>query len=132
MMNAAGATYLYDGQCNASTGSLQVSKVNGDPHKVTITGPDSLIAKINACVYTQGWYGAGGNGTTIDWGDGTYSPTFSQALMGQSCAEAMRNHTYTTIGAGTVTIQATIWHPGPTDAPITDWKGVTTYTIPGI
>ena len=84
---------------------------------------------MNQCVYTFGWFGSGGNGLSVSWGDGTNSPNahFTDAQRGQSCASEMRSHTYTSPGVYTIT--ATGWHPGPTDAPETDWVYTTTVTV---
>lgn len=81
-----------------------------------------VLKKINECTYSRGWYGASGNGLTIDWGDGSQSPVFTDDVkMGDSCTGEMKKHTY--VKSGTYTVKVTSWHPGPTDAPITDWEG---------
>lgn len=113
---------------NSSTESLGISQVGST---VTITGPSSLLSKIEGCRYTGGFNGASGNGLTVNWGDGKYEPSNSLSLttttIGSSCSSVVRTHTYG--ASGKYTIVVTSWHPGPADAPITDWSGSQTVSI---
>lgn len=85
---------------------LTINKGNA-PLNVKVSGPATLIK-----------HGFGkpkmftGCGFSINWGDG--SP------LSSNCEEWLQ-HTYTT--AGSYEVVATLWHPGPTDIPITTWEG---------
>ena len=94
---------------------------------VTIDGPAEVMEKINSCVYSVGWFGPGGNGLMVEWGDGSTSPEFEGATEGTSCTDAARTHTFAK--AGSYTIVVTLWHPGPADEPITDWEDSVTVTL---
>ena len=100
-------------------GDLSITPTAGKvPVTVTVTGPTALLNKINAGGTNTGF---GGCGYTLAWGDGTTSPS-----AGQACSAGL-THAYSVVG--TKTVQATLWHPGPTDGPITDWKGSTHVTL---
>jgi len=100
-------------------------RVNG--RVVTITGPAPVLEKIDSCVVSVGWYGPGGNGLMVEWGDGMAAPTFDAAEEGASCSDEVRTHTYEKSGAYTIVV--TLWHPGPADEPITDWEDSVTVTL---
>ncbi|MDB5238210.1 MAG: protein of unknown function with transrane region [Candidatus Kaiserbacteria bacterium] len=132
-----GTTYTTDsngcqvphaGQCIANATDLVVTAESDVHNPVTIQGPQKLTDAFNACVYSIGWQGWSGNGIRVDWGDGTSAPLtpYSSTNAGTSCT-AEKSHLYTK--AGTYTITASLWHPGPTDAPITDWQGTATVLI---
>lgn len=110
------------------TGRLSVS-VSGDtaPASVSIVGPASVMARIEQCVFTRGWFGAGGNGLSVDWGDGNREPGWRDTMQGKSCADLVRTHKYEI--PGTYLIHVRLWHPGPTDAPVTDWEDTITITV---
>ncbi len=111
-----------------STSSLSATPASGQaPLTVTLQAPTSVQDKMQKCKYSYGWYGSSGNGLTIDWGDGVSSPSNVQARVGQSCTNEVTSHTYAT--PGSYTIKAESWHPGPTDAPITDWVAMTSITV---
>jgi|GEM_PF-5812470 len=101
------------------------ARVNG--RTVTITGPAPVLEKIDSCVVSVGWFGPGGNGLWVEWGDGQTDPTFTQEAEGQSCSGTVRSHTYEKGGAYTIVV--TLWHPGPADEPITDWEDSVTVTL---
>jgi hypothetical protein len=94
---------------------------------VTIDGPKDVMAKIDSCVYSVGWFGPGGNGLWIEWGDGTSNPQFVAEQEGQSCSDSVRTHTFDKPGSYTIVV--TLWHPGPADAPETDWEDSVTITL---
>lgn len=98
------------------------------PLTVTVAGvPSAVLAKINSCKQSVGFYGRSGNGLTIDWGDGTVSPSDTSTSTGSSCTREMRQHIYTKPGTYTAKIKS--WHPGPADAPVTDWEGTAKVTV---
>lgn len=91
--------------------ALSVSADKGRvPFKVKITGPAMLLEKARSC--QKGW---GGFGFSVQWGDGAIAKPAEGA-----CLEELE-HTYTVPGKYTVT--ADVFHPGPTDAPIFDFRG---------
>jgi PKD domain len=100
------------GYCSAyfdnSVGELSVATTGAT---ATVTGPQKLLQKGEL---TLGAYV--GCGYTITWGDGSTTPAGG---LGSSCKTGF-THEYTK--QGTYTVQASLWHPGPTDAPVTDWK----------
>ena len=89
--------------------------------------PKEVLTKMNECVTTVGRMGSSGNGLTVDWGDGTISPVANASSSGQSCKNEVKKHTYATPGTYTVSVRS--WHPGPTDAPVTDWEGTARVTV---
>ncbi|MFM2414906.1 MAG: hypothetical protein RI911_599 [Candidatus Parcubacteria bacterium] len=97
------------GYCSAhfatAIGSLQV-QVSG--RTVTVTGPSQITEKMNATYSARA-----GCGYILKWGDGTTTPT------GATCPTSL-SHTYTY--PGTYNVNAELWHPGPSDAHVTDWK----------
>lgn len=101
--------------------------IDGDaaPLTVTIAGPQNILDRINRCRVSLGWHGPGGNGLGVDWGDG--SKVFSDLPMDASCVDVQRVHTYS--APGTYRIKVTEWHPGPTDAGVTDWVGEATVIV---
>ncbi len=127
LFTAAFLLVLATGVAPAIADQLVVDPLQGDaPLKVTITGPKHLTDKIAKCSYTHGWFGRGGNGVGINWGDG--SNPMSMDKEG-SCVEAQRTHIYTVPGTYKLTVAE--WHPGPTDAPVDDWTGTATITVGG-
>jgi len=92
----------------------------------TITGPAPILEKLDSCVVSVGWFGPGGNGLSIEWGDGTTAPQFAPEREGQACTD-VRSHTYEKEGSYTIIV--TLWHPGPADEPITDWEDSVTVTV---
>ncbi len=115
------------GTATSSTFML-VPKEGTAPLTVTISAiPSAVQAKINGCKNSVGRLGRSGNGLTIDWGDGTVSPSDTGTTTGRSCAREVRQHTYTTPGTYTAKIKS--WHPGPTDAPVTDWEGTANVVV---
>lgn len=101
------------------------------PLTVELRAPKEVMEKMDGCVYSVGWFGASGKGLDVDWGDGTVTPESESAesLRGQSCAVAVRTHTYKT--PGTYKVKVHSWHPGPTDGAITDWEGTTVVSVGG-
>ncbi len=99
------------------------------PLTVEIAGvPASVLKKINECKYSVGFNGASGNGLTIDWGDGHESPDpATGSNRNTSCVNDVKKHKYTKPGVYSVKIHS--WHPGPTDAPVTDWRGTARVTV---
>ncbi len=113
--------------CTPNTGNLIVTPSTGKaPLSVTITAPE-IASKLAQCIYSQGFYGPSGNGLSVDWGEGVMEPQYSDANRGKSCTSAVQTHTYTK--AGTYTIHVWSWHPGPTDAAVSDWEQVATVTV---
>ena len=102
-------------------------RVRADGRAVSIEGPEEVMAKIDSCVVSVGWFGPGGNGLWIEWGDGMTAPTFDSANEGSSCSAEARTHTFEKGGAYTIVV--TLWHPGPADEPITDWEDSVTVTL---
>ena len=92
---------------------------------VVITGPSLVKEKIEKCIYGYGWFGPGGNGLSIDWGDGTSS--LEEGVQGKSCTSSERAHTYKK--SATYVLHIVAWHPGPIDRPVTDWEGSTTIDL---
>ncbi|HYE23365.1 MAG TPA: hypothetical protein VEA92_02875 [Candidatus Paceibacterota bacterium] len=101
------------------------AEVNG--RTVTITGPAPVLEKIDSCVISVGWFGPGGNGLSVEWGDGTTEPLFEAESEGESCSQSVKTHTYKEPGAYTIIV--TLWHPGPADEPITDWEDSVVVTV---
>lgn len=97
---------------------------------VYITEPTLFMERAKDCVVSQGWYGASGNGLSIDWGDGETDPTYYDQQRGVSCEKDVIKHRY--LESGTYVIKARLWHPGPTDAPVTEWEGSATVTVKAI
>lgn len=113
-----------------STGGLSVSPTVGSaPLAVTITAvPTAVLEKIEHCSLSVGPNGPSGNGLTVEWGDSeTKYPVYVEAHKGDGCRDQVKNHTYTT--AGTYTVKVTSWHPGSTNAPVTDWEGTATVSV---
>ncbi len=105
------------------SGNVKLEVSENNPLKVNLTTNNADVnKKLSECKYSIGFYGASGNGLYVDWGDGTTEPADSMkdSLRGKSCTDVVTSHTYARAGNYTVTV--TSWHPGPTDAPITDWK----------
>jgi hypothetical protein len=115
--------------------SLVVEPLSGKaPHLVRIAGPTLVLTKIAECRF--GWFewtGPGGNGVLVDWGDGTETFSLKELYTGdrrgESCAERQRRHVYAI--PGTYRVKVEIWHPGPIDAPVTDWSGEAVVTVGG-
>lgn len=108
--------------------ALIASPASGtSPLAVSLKVPQTILDKMQGCKYSFGFYGASGNGLTVDWGDGKFDPQYSDALSGKSCTSVVQSHTYIT--AGTYVVKVTSWHPGPTDGPINDWQGTTTVKV---
>ena len=109
--------------------TLSVSVLKGRaPHHVTITGPGRVLAKMENCRRgSRGWFGPGGNGLQVDWGDGNNGQELASGTG--SCAEAQRSHVYA--APGTYHIRVEEWHPGPNDKPKTDWQGQATVHVTG-
>lgn len=105
--------------------SLAVSQVSA--LSVRINATDEFRTRMDACKYSFGWFGASGNGLTINWGDGTSAPSNVQSRVGESCTQEVTSHTYA--APGTYTIQAKLWHPGPTDKEVIDWEVKATITV---
>ncbi len=113
----------------ASSTPVRISPQSGKvPHKVEISTASSTVnKKMNECVYSVGRMGTSGNGLTVDWGDGTVSPTANASSTGQSCKNEVKKHTYTKPGTYTVTVRS--WYPGANDAPVTAWQGTGVVTV---
>lgn len=95
---------------------------------VTLTGlPSDIQNKMNNCRISVGWFGASGNGLNVEWGDGERTPDYSEATRGSSCSSLVSSHKFP--GPGVYSIRIVSWHPGPTDAPITDWQKTITVVI---
>lgn len=93
----------------------------------TITGPAPVLEKIESCRVSVGWFGPGGNGLYVEWGDGRTSPTFVEDREGESCSYETSTHTFEKPGAYTIIV--TLWHPGPADEPVTDWEDSVVITV---
>lgn len=111
----------------ARTQGLEISGGGLVGDAVSITGPDEVLKAIGQCKYGPGWFGAGGNGLTVDWGDG--AQPFAGLEVGKDCSERQRTHVYSV--PGEYTVRAVRWHPGPTDAPVTDWQGAAQVRVAG-
>lgn len=110
------------------SGALKVTPGSG--LSVTLTTNDTEVnKKISDCKYSLGFYGPSGNGLSVNWGDGVTEPSgsYKDSNREQSCVNAVSKHTYQK--AGTYTVELTSWHPGPTDAPIIDWKESNTVKV---
>ncbi len=81
------------------------------PLTVSLSGPAVLLEKAKAC--QRIW---GGMGFSIDWGDG--SPRGGR--VNENCTEQLK-HTYTV--PGRYSVQVSVFHPGPNDAPVYDYQG---------
>jgi len=105
-------------------GSLKVNPESGKaPLSVTLSGfPDAVAKKVSECRYATTTRGGDRNGLTVDWGDGTTAPSAMSSTnpSGTSCTDAVKKHTYANVGNYTITVRS--WHPGPNDAPVTDWR----------
>lgn len=105
---------------------IQVSPTSGStPLRVTITGPDLLMTKV------RNWNGRpsiGGTGFSISWGDGQRQSRDIYNWTDQN-REELFSHTYT--APGTYIISASTYTPGPTDAPIYNWRSWTNVTVGG-
>lgn len=101
------------------------------PLTVTIAVPPNEEKKIDACTYSRGWNGPGGNGLSVDWGDGRFEPqdSFAEGLIGTSCSPTQRTHTYR--ARGRFRVRVTSWHPGPTDAAEIDWEDTAIIDVTG-
>ncbi len=106
------------------------------PLTVAVSGvPTDVLKKMTDCKYAErSWFGRSGNGLTVDWGDGKESPRKltqvedgATTTVGTSCNDQVSKHTYKKRGTFTATIRS--WHPGPTDAPVTDWQGTATVVV---
>lgn len=117
----------------ATSSGVRITPASGKaPLNVTLTtNNDAVNEKIKNCKYSQGFFGPSGNGLSVDWGDGTTEPSASyteaKRNSGASCTDAVSKHTYAE--NGTYTVEVTSWHPGPTDAPITDWEDEATVRL---
>lgn len=136
--NGIAAAMCYGVDCNVIgtatvtvTGGTSSGAVTATANglKVTISAP-AVAQKMQECTYSVGWFGSSGNGLTVDWGDGTVSPKNTSFLQGTSCTSEVTSHTYPS--SGTYTIKVRSWHPGPTDAPVTDWEGSTSVIVSGV
>ena len=115
--------------------TLVVRPLAGEaPLLVRIADPTRVLTKVAECRF--GWFpwiGPGGNGLLVDWGDGSEIFSFEEMYSAErdrkSCAERQRRHIYSV--PGTYRVRVEIWHPGPTDGPVTDWKGETVITVGG-
>jgi hypothetical protein len=91
----------------------ELSVTAGDtPRSVRITGP-KLLTALGKRRYGK-WVGCG---YSIQWGDGSGSPT---GPSGADCAPGL-SHIYA--NAGTYRIVAKTFHPAPNDRPVDDWVG---------
>src|SRR3989344_6745364 len=115
---------------------LRVAPASGGaPLTVTISAPSDVMEKVRTCEYAIGFTGTSGNGLTVNWGDGNREPNDSFIYdeptetdnRGVSCTSVVSTHTYT--NPATYTVDVWSWHPGPTDAPIIDWRGTTIITV---
>lgn len=117
---------------NNGNDSVKLNVSSNNPLKVSLTTNDDAVnKKIEGCVYSLGFYGQSGNGLSVDWGDGSSEPgdSFSEAVREKDCTNVVSSHTYSKAGSYTVTVHS--WHPGPTDAPIIDWKNSATVKVGG-
>ncbi|MDR3450247.1 MAG: hypothetical protein P4M15_10980 [Alphaproteobacteria bacterium] len=106
--------------------ALQIQPTHGKhPLQVQITGPSYLVDAINKCVTSHEWQGKGGNGVTVNWGDGT--DDLENVPLNTPCADMQGAHAFPRPDIYHVVV--TLWHPGATDAPITDWTGLATITV---
>ena len=100
----------------ANSDSLSLSVLSGDaPLSVEVTGPELVVDKGEG--QPRVWHGCG---FSIDWGDGS--------RLGPNCADRL-HHTYAV--PGSYQVKARLWYPGPTDAPITTWKGTAEVEVLG-
>jgi len=119
------ATLLIAGLALAAapnTEPLLLSAAKGKaPLTVTIVSPKELVLRIKSCKYSVGFHGPSGNGLSLQWEPGSHQPKFDLGKkQGDSCASLL-SHTYTK--AGSHKVSAKLWHPGPNDAPVTEWQG---------
>jgi hypothetical protein len=97
------------------SGTLQIAPPEGRaPLEVHIVSPDALV-KVRHETPAK-WVGCGFN---VTWGDG-------DSTAADKCADRLK-HAYAT--PGTYIVRAEIWHPGPDDAPVTDWADTTTIEV---
>lgn len=111
---------------SAMSGRVEVSGTGTSADPVTITGPSEIVEAISSCKYAQRRFGPGNNGLVVDWGDG--SDPFEGLVIGQDCSDRQRTHVYP--APGEYRIEVVKWHPGPTDAQVTDWEGAVTVRVP--
>lgn len=112
------------------TEPLKLSHLEGKaPLRVCIEGPRAVIERFEGCRYSMGWHGWSGNGLSLDWGDGQPVGRFEDpAQKGTSCAH-LRCHEFKFPGEYAVSLR--LWHPGPDDGPVLDWKGGTSVRVLG-
>lgn len=115
--------------CAADTsGSGSTCQNKGAGVIVTLTGlPSDVQYKIDNCRISMGWSGASGNGLYVEWGDGIRTPVYTEATRDSSCSSSVSSHKFP--GPGVYSIRIVSWHPGPTDAPVTDWQKTITVVI---
>lgn len=121
----------------SSTATFTLTPATGKaPLTVAVSGvPADVLKKMTDCKFVErGWFGRSGNGLSVDWGDGKESPRKlnsaedgATTTVGTSCTNQVSTHTYKHRGNFTATIRS--WHPGPTDAPVTDWKGTANVVV---
>lgn len=96
---------------------LKLSPAEGKaPLTVSITGPEKLVKHGKGT--PRKWVGCG---FVINWGDGTRTPDDLP-----TCADGFK-HVYK--APGTYQVKAALWHPGPNDAPRTDWSSSATVKV---
>lgn len=97
------------------SGTLQIAPPEGRaPLEVHIVSPDALV-KVRHETPTK-WVGCGFN---VSWGDG-------ESTVADKCSDRLK-HNFA--APGTYIVRAEIWHPGPDDAPVTDWADTTTIEV---
>ncbi|MDZ4837533.1 MAG: hypothetical protein SGJ27_27420 [Candidatus Melainabacteria bacterium] len=105
---------------------LQLTQAAGSaPLNVRINGPDEFLEKVRSW---NGRMSIGGRGFSIDRGDGPQQMRHSFAMDNQG-KEGLLSHTYTV--PGSYRVSATTYRPGPTDAPIYNWKSSAMVTVSG-
>jgi hypothetical protein len=137
MALAAGLAGFGIGRSDLTRPTLSLEGHFGDgPFTATITGPPSLLRRVEAWRKIRGGNCSttdirGMRGFAISWGDdkdGTLVSPLPAPNGPDGCPDLLR-HTYATPGAYTVT--ATLFHIGPTDGTIQDWRGETWVSIDG-
>lgn len=103
---------------------LSVSK-GPAPLTVRIVGPKRLVDKVNSW---DGRFVFGSSGFSISWGDGVHEPQRKGDTFYAEKKDYLQ-HTYTVPGG--YNVNTSIYHLGPNDGAVTDWKSMTGVQVTG-